>query len=155
MLSVIGHLVPPDASHLLPALVVLAGIGQLALILASVGIPFVLDWRTDLAKLRPLTRQMFWVYTGYIWCTNLSFGLISTFGPTLLLGGSPLATAVTSFMAIYWVARLLIQFSVLDRTSAPNGALTSVAEKVLVSLFVYLTLVYTFVAIANWRGLGS
>ena len=155
MLCIIGHLALPDVSHLLPTLVVVAGIGQLALIVASTAIPFVLDWRTDLAKLRPLTRQMFWVYTGYIWCTNLSFGLISTFGPTLLLGGSPLATAVTSFMAIYWGARLLIQFFVLDRSGAANGALTRVAEKALVSLFVYLTLVYTFAAVANWRGLGS
>ena len=28
-------------------------------------------------------------------------------------------------------------------------------EKALVSLFVYLTLVYTLAAVANWRGLGS
>src|SRR5205809_4969990 len=133
MRSFLAPSIMSDLSPSLPTLVFLAGLGQLLLILASVAIPFVLGWRSDLAKLRPLTRQMFWVYTGYIWCTNLSFGLISTLGPMLLLDGSPLAAAVTSFTAIYWGARLLIQFFVLDRSSAPNGALTSVAEKALVS----------------------
>ena len=61
----------------LPTLVLLAAIGQLVLIVASLAIPRVLGWRAETAKLRPLTRQVFWTYAAYIWATNLSFGLVS------------------------------------------------------------------------------
>src|SRR3954451_11665110 len=99
----------------LPTLVLIAGIGQLILIIASLAIPRVLRWREDTAKLRPLTRQIFWTYALYIWCTNLAFGLVSL-QPGWLLDRSPLAACVTGFMAAYWTGRVLIQFLVLDRT---------------------------------------
>ena len=54
-------------------LVVAAGVGQLVLVAASLAIPRALRWPEDLAKLRPLTRQVFWTYAGYIWATNLAF----------------------------------------------------------------------------------
>ena len=58
-------------------LIISAGIGQLGLVAASLAIPRALGWPEDLAKLRPLTRQVFWVYAAYIWCTNLALWLIS------------------------------------------------------------------------------
>jgi hypothetical protein len=140
-------------SLLLSQLVFLAGLGQLALILASLAIPFVLRWREETAKLRPLTRQMFWTYAGYIWATNLSFGLISTLAPSWLLDGSPLAAAVTVYMAAYWGARLTIQFALLDRNDAPPGRHIRLAEAALVSLFVGLTAVYTLAAASNCGGI--
>ena len=79
-----------------------AGVGQLVLISASLAIPRVLRWPEDVARLRPLTRQLFWTYAGYIWATNLSFGLISTFAPGWLLDGTPLTGAVCGFIATYW-----------------------------------------------------
>ena len=68
-----------------------AGAAQLILVAASLAIPRWLNWQRDLAKLRPLTRQVFWTYAGYIWVTNLSFGLVSTMRPLVLLDRSPLA----------------------------------------------------------------
>jgi hypothetical protein len=41
----------------LPALVFVAGVGQLILITASLAIPRVVGWREETAKLRPLTRS--------------------------------------------------------------------------------------------------
>ena len=61
-------------------LLIAAGVGQLILISAGLAIPRVLRWPEDVARLRPLTRQVFWTYAGYIWATNLSFGLVSAFG---------------------------------------------------------------------------
>jgi hypothetical protein len=124
------------------ALIVSAGIGQLGLVAASLAIPRALRWREDLARLRPLTRQTFWVYAAYIWCTNLSFGLISTFAPRWLLEPTPLAATVSAYIAIYWGARLVIQFTYLDRTDAPKGPIFVVGEIALVGVFVFLTLVY-------------
>ena len=75
----------------LDQVIVVAGVGQLALVLASLAIPRVLGWHRELMHLRPLTRQVFWTYAGYIWGTNLSFGLVSVIGPGWLLDRSPLA----------------------------------------------------------------
>ena len=72
---------PPPAW--LQTAVLLAGIGQLVIVIGSLSIPVVLKWKADVAKLRPLTRQVFWTYAGYIWTTNLCFGLISVGGAHL------------------------------------------------------------------------
>lgn len=125
----------------LPSLVFLAALGQLALVVASLAIPRVLGWRADTAKLRPLTRQVFWTYAAYIWATNLSFGLVSLH-PAWLLDGSPLAAGVTGFMTAYWIGRVAIQFFYFDRTDAPSGPAVRLAEIALVALFVYLAVVY-------------
>jgi hypothetical protein len=129
-----------------------AGVAQLILVLVSLGIPRWLHWKDDLARLRPLTRQVFWTYAGYIWTTNLCFGLISAFHPDLLLDGSPLATAVCLFIALYWGARVVIQFAYFDRADAPKGPFFLAGEVVLVTLFVGLTIVYGAIAI---RTLGA
>src|SRR5271165_4968232 len=97
-------------------LIFLAGVGQIVLAAGSLAIPRVLDWRADTARLRPLTRQVFWTYAAYIWTTNLSFGLLSALAPRALLDGSPLAAAVTGFIALYWSARLVVQFTYFDRS---------------------------------------
>ncbi len=125
----------------LTTLVFVAGVGQLVLVAASLAIPRVLRWREDTARLRPLTRQVFWTYAAYIWCTNLSFGLVSL-RPGWLLDGSPLAACVTGFITAYWVGRVLIQFFYFDRSDAPSGWHVRLAEVGLVGLFIYLALTY-------------
>ena len=128
-------------AHYLPTLVFAAGIGQLVLIVASLAIPYVLHWREETAKLRPLMRQVFWTYSIYIWSTNLSFGLVSL-RPEWLLDRSPLAACVTGFITVYWTGRILIQFFYFDRSDAPPGLHVRLAEIGLVGLFAYLSLVY-------------
>jgi hypothetical protein len=132
----------------LPALVLAAGVGQLALVAASLAIPRVLRWREDTARLRPLTRQVFWTYALYIWCTNLAFGLLSL-RPGWLLDGSPLAACVTGFVTAYWVGRVLIQFFYFNRSDAPPGRHVRLAEAALVGLFVYLSFVYAAALLVN------
>ena len=133
-------------------LIMIAGIAQLVLVAASLAIPHVLRWREETAGLRPLVRKLFWVYAGYIWATNLSFGLISALAPHWLLDGSPLATAVTGFITTYWGARLAIQFVCFDRRDLPSGPWARLAEVALVCLFGFLTLVYGSATLSNWRG---
>ena len=123
-----------------------AGLAQLALAGGSLAIPAVLDWSEDTAKLRSLTRQVFWTYAGYIWATNVCFGLVSVFFPESLLDGSLLARLVSGYIAIYWGARVLVQFLYFDRTHAPSGLTFKIAEVCLVSVFVSLTLVYALIA---------
>jgi len=143
-----------DLADTLSTAVLLAGIGQLALVVASLAIPRVLGWRDDTAKLRPLTRQVFWTYAAYIWCTNLSFGLVSL-RPAWLLDRSPLAAAVTGFIAAYWVGRVAIQFFYFDRSDAPEGLAVRLAEAALVGLFVFLSAVYGAAVLFNLGALGA
>jgi hypothetical protein len=135
-------------------MIISAGIGELGLVAASLAIPRALRWQDDLAKLRPLTRQVFWVYAAYIWCTNLAFGLISAFAPRWLLDRTPLAGAVSAYIATYWGARLVIQFTYFDRSDMPKEPLFGVGETALVGLFLLLTLVYGALALRAFGVLG-
>src|SRR5262245_26397122 len=134
---------------MLKALIIAAGVGQLLLAAGSLAIPRVLKWREELAKVRPLTRQVFWTYAGYIWTTNFCFGLVSVLMPAEFLATTPLAAAVCGFITLYWLARIVIQFTYFDRRAAPPGAIFKFAEAALVALFVYLTGVYGWAAVAN------
>src|SRR5277367_589682 len=100
-------------------LLLLAGLGQLLLAAVSLSIPGVLGWREDTARLKPLTRQVFWTYAGYIWTAHVAFGLLSALSPGLLLERTPLAASVSGFMATWWAARLVIQFVLFDRSARP------------------------------------
>jgi len=141
-----------DIAGLLRIAIVVAGIGQLAIVGGSLAIPRVLRWSADVAQLRPLTRQVFWTYAGYIWGTNLCFGLISTFAPQWLLDGTSLAAAVSGFIAVYWGVRVVIQFAYFDRNDAPSGLLFRVAEYVLVGLFIFFTATYGYAVTFNVWG---
>ncbi len=142
-------------SATLPLLIRLAGAGQIVLAVGSLAIPRVLCWQAETAKLRPLTRQVFWTYAAYIWFTNLSFGVVSLVGPSWLVDGSPLAAGVSGFIAVYWGARVAIQFFYFDRRDAPQGVRFLAAEAVLVMLFVGFTGVYSWALIENLHGAGG
>lgn len=138
--------------HLLEKLILIAGIGQTILAIGSMIIPKLLDWRSELSKLRPLIRQIFWTYAGYILMTNLSFGLLSLASPSSLIDRSFLATCVTLFIALHWACRLAIQFFYFDRSDAPKGIFYTAAEFLLVGGFIFFTAVYVlaFVYNLNW-----
>jgi hypothetical protein len=123
-------------------ILILAGVGQLVLALGSLAIPLVLGWREHTAALPNLTRQVFWTYAGYIWATNVSFGLLSALAPGALLDGSLLARCVCAFITLYWGARVVIQFTYFDRSEAPQGPIYTLGEAALVLLFVSLTAIY-------------
>jgi hypothetical protein len=137
-----------------PLLIVLAGIGQIVLAAGSLAIPRVLHWKAETARLRPLTRQVFWTYAAYIWTTNLCFGLLSSLAPCWLLDGAPLAVAVTSFISVYWTARLIVQFTYFERRDLPAGVWPRLAEACLVALFAFLALIYGGAAAFNLGATG-
>jgi hypothetical protein len=109
----------------------------------------VLHWADDLAKVRPLTRQVFWTYAGYIWATNVSFGLLSLLAPAALVAGGVLPAAVCGFITLYWLARVVIQFTYFDRSAAPPGWIFKVGEVALVATFVALTAIYGWALAVN------
>jgi hypothetical protein len=134
---------------LIQNLILLAGIGHLGLSLVSIAIPKMLNWKQELAHLQPLLRQMFWTYAGYILVINFCFGLVSIWGVAELLNHSFLAKSITLFIALYWLARVLIQFFYFDKTHAPKGWFFTLGEIGLVGLFVAFTLIYALAFLIN------
>lgn len=128
-------------------LLILAGLGQIGLVCASTLIPRLLHWHEELAKLRPLTRNVVTTYAFYIAGTNLAFGLLSTIRPEWLLDGSGLARSVSGFITAYWGVRLVLQFAYYDRKDGPAGIGFRIAEAALACLFLFLTCVYGFAAV--------
>jgi surface polysaccharide O-acyltransferase-like enzyme len=134
-------------TELLPVAIRVAGFVQLAIAASSLFIPRVLGWRRDVARLQPLTARVFWTYSGYVLATNIAFGLLSALMPERLAEHSPLAIAVTAFIGVYWLSRLVIQFAIFDRVEAANAPLFRVARLLYVTAFVSLTAVYSVTAI--------
>ncbi len=126
----------------LTALVFLGGLIQLGIAAGSLAIPKVLRWPEQMALVRPLTRQVFWTYAVYICTSHVAFGLLATLAPDWLLSGTPLSAAVCGFIAIWWGARLALQFLCFDRSEAPPGTWPKIAEAGLVLSFAYLTAVH-------------
>lgn len=135
--------------ELMPMALRIAGAGHLALCAVSLVIPRVLGWRDDLARLRPINRQAFWVYAAYILGFHLCFGLLALLGTGLLLDGSLLATLVSGFIAVYWLARLVLQFAWFDRSDAPPGLHFRIAEAALVAGFAAFAGVFGWACVFN------
>ena len=143
---------PLSTAATLETLVRLAGAGQIVLVAASAAIPRVLGWRDEVRRgLRPLTRQVFWTWGAYIWISHLAFGLLSALGAHLLTDGSTLSGIVAAFIATWWGARLVVQFTYFDRSATGEGLKFKLAEVGLVSLFVSLAVVYGMVALLDLR----
>jgi hypothetical protein len=135
--------------ELLQNSLIVSGIGHIILCAGSLIIPRALQWKTNLKSLKPLLRQMFWTYAGYILVTNFAFGIVSVFGSEELINRSFLATSITFFIALYWLARIVIQFSYFDRSDAPKGTFYTLGEIVLVVLFFIFTGVYSLAFFYN------
>ncbi len=127
-------------------LILLAGFGQLSLLIVAALLPARLNWRHDLAALPPLHRQMHWAYGGYVVLSFVAFGLISIANASTLAGGSPLARAVCSYIAIFWGIRLLLQRVFEVRTFLTRWWLKA-GYALLTIMFAAFTAIYGWAAI--------
>lgn len=89
--------------------ILLAGLGQLSVLVASAVVPFRLKWKTELLVLPKLHRQLYWVYGGYVALAIVSLGLLSVLNASELAAGSPLARGVCAYIAVFWGIRLSLQ----------------------------------------------
>ena len=107
-------------TELMARLIFAAGLGQMAVLVASALVPFRLNWREDLRSLSRLHRQMYWVYGGYIVLSILAFALLSIFNARELAGGGRLARGVCAYITVFWGVRLALQavFDVKDHLTA-------------------------------------
>ena len=120
----------------------LAGVAQLGMTAAGLAMIRVTRLGTHLDLLPPFLRQLFAVYTGYIGGSVLLLaGGTLWLAPDLAAGGR-LSRFCCAGAALFWGARLIVQFVVFDvRPFLTNGWLRLGYHLVTVTL-AYLTAVY-------------
>jgi hypothetical protein len=131
----------------LVTLIRIGGVMHFGILIASALTPQVLDWKRELQKLNPLTRQLVWVHGIFIVLTIIALGTIATTNaPQLALGGM-LARFVCGFVALFWLARLSLQFALFDPREYLTSATLKLGYHSLTFVFAYLAVIFGIAAV--------
>jgi len=129
-----------------------AGLALVVLSIASFWIPKALQWREKLADLTPLLRDMFWTYSIYIWASHVFFAVLALGYRDWLLGQSGAAALISGFIALWWLARLAMQFFGFNLSEIEDSWQNRMAKHLLTALFIFLTVIF---AGTLWWNLGG
>lgn len=124
------------------SLLFIGGLLHFVILIASALTPRLLDWRTNLATLHPFLRRLFWVYGCFIVLVIVSFGTVTLLQTSELSSAAPLARSVCAIIAIFWLARLAVQFFVFDARPLLTTAFRRVGYHGLTLLFGALVFIY-------------
>jgi hypothetical protein len=83
----------------------LAALTHLGLVAAGALMPFATGLWSECNKLTPFARTLFRLYYAFIGLCLFSFGIGSWIFAEDLAGGTPLARAVSGFLAAFWTLR--------------------------------------------------
>lgn len=109
------------------------------------------NWKTDLAKLSLMNRQMFLVHSFFIGLVLVLMGSVSLFYTQALLQPAPLSRLVLGGTVVFWACRWFIQFFVYD-SALWRGNRFYTCMHVLFSLFwTYAVCTYFFAAKQVWH----
>ena len=120
---------------------------QLLILIASALTPRVLDWRTNLAVLHPLLRKLFWVYGAYIVMVIIAFSSLTFWHAEAMATHEPVARSLCVFIAIFWGARLFVQFAIFDPRPFLTNWFYRLGYHALTIIFAFLLFVYGKAAI--------
>jgi hypothetical protein len=123
-------------------LLLIGGLLHFVILIASVLTPRLLDWRANLASLHPFLRRLFWVYGCFIVLVIISFGTLTLLRSNELAASDPLARSVCAVIAIFWLARLAVQFFVFDARPFLTTAFRRAGYHGLTFLFSALVFIY-------------
>ena len=130
--------------------IIAGGIGQ---IFTAMVYPYirhrVFDWYTDVKQLKPLNQEIAKTYGRYIVGLNFSFGMIAILLPTELMNGSPLALALTSLIAAYWIGKVATQFAYYPMYEIPKEALFKWGGYGMNTLFGFFAVLYFILVLHN------
>jgi alginate O-acetyltransferase complex protein AlgI len=124
-----------------------AGGVQLAILAAALQVPRVVGFRQNLASVTSFFRRLVWVYGVFIALVIGGFGAVSLLQANALAAGTPLARAISLFIAIFWLVRLAVQLFVFDARPFRNSRFLTFGYHSLTVAFVYLALVYLSAAL--------
>ncbi len=124
----------------------LAGALQISLLIAGATMARAVEMPKHLATLPPLLRRLYWVYFAFIALSLLGFGLVTLSSAEALAAGGTLARAFCTFILLFWLARLVVQFFVLDVRPYLHHWFYRAGYHLLTVVFIYLTAVYGWFA---------
>lgn len=124
------------------SLLLVGGVLHFVILIASGLTPRVLDWRGNLAALDPFLRRLFWVYGAFIVLVIVSFGLLTLFHADALAASAALPRAVCAIIAVFWLARLAVQFFVFDARAFLTTTFLRLGYHGLTVLFSALVFIY-------------
>jgi hypothetical protein len=120
----------------------LAAAGHLLVLGASVQVPDQLNWHEDLASLHSLNRKLLWTYAAFIVLIIVSFGVLTAVFHDAFLAGNPVALGLATLIAVFWIARILVDVFYFSHDDWPEGVEFVIGHAMLTSLFVFLVVVY-------------
>src|SRR5262249_50982331 len=118
------------------------------ILIASALVPQVLDWRGELRKLPRLFAQLVWVHGAFIVLTIAGFGVLAVVNARELGSGTTLARSLCAMIALFWGARLAVQFPYFTPEGYLKNALLWTGYHLLALVFAYLTIVFGWSAMA-------
>jgi len=124
------------------SLLLAGGLLHFVILIASAMAPRVLDWRANLKALHPFLRRLFWVYGSFIVLVIVSFGTLTLFYAHELASAASFPRAVCAIIAIFWLARLAVQFFVFDATPFLTTTFLRLGYHGLTLLFATLVFIY-------------
>jgi hypothetical protein len=125
----------------------LAAAGHFCVLIASFQVPYRLEWKTDLASLRPFNRKLLWVYGGFTVYTIAAFGTMTLLLHNEMLRGDRAAIAIALFIAVYWLIRIVVDFTYFSASDWPKGKQFVIGHILLTALFTFLSATYFAVAL--------
>ena len=131
----------------LARLILVGGVLHFGILIASALVPRVLDWKVELGKLALLSRQLIWVHGAFIVLVIVGFGSLAMIAPVELASGSTLARGVCLFVALFWAARLAVQFFVFDAKPFLTSGLLRLGYHGLTAVFLYQAVVFGIAAV--------
>ena len=129
------------------SLLLAGGALHFVILIASALTPRVLDWRANLAALHPFLRRLFWVYGSFIVFVIVSFGTLTLFHANEMASGAAFPRAVCAIIAIFWLARLAVQFFVFDAKPFLTTTFLRIGYHGLTLLFAALVFIYSCAAL--------
>ncbi len=124
----------------------LAGFAHWSVLIASALVPIKLRWHTELSVLKPLHRQMYWTYGGYVVMSIIAFGVICVSCSEELAAGSRLARVVCGYIAIFWAVRLCLQ-AIFDVKPHLTHWTFKLGYHTLTVVFISFTVLFAYAAI--------
>jgi len=125
----------------------LAAAGHFCILIASFQVPYRLGWKTDLLQLHPLNRKLLWVYGDVTVYTIIGFGTMTLLLHNEMMRGDLAAIAIALFIAVYWLIRIVVDFTYFSSSDWPKGKQFVVGHILLTSLFTFLSATYFSVAL--------
>lgn len=125
-----------------------AGILQVSLAFAHLGFGRRLGWKDDLARLSLVNRQIFQVHTFFIGLVLVLFGMLDLLAGKLLLDGSVLARSVSGGLAVFWGARLWVQWFVFDHRLWRGKRFETTVHAIFTLLWTWLCALHLLVSLA-------